>query len=184
MWNFLRNLIQREMNDDELKFYDQAIQHIKIRTNELIQMIDQSINERKIHMFLSSSLYLDDEDISIDEKIKALIKLRSKMLKMMECDKVRVRVAKSGHPICWVYHIFKKFKNLKFLKDYIMYGFSVPYYFSKPVLIAHYTFKENYHSFKTTFVHELTHSLMGTKDLNADNYMDAINDAWTLCFLF
>jgi hypothetical protein len=65
-----------------------------------------------------------------------------------------------------------------------MYGFSVPFYLSKPVLIAHYSFKEDYDSFKLIFVHELTHSLMGTKDLNATNYNDAINDAWTLCFLF
>ena len=183
MWNFLRNLFQRDMNENELEFYNQAIQHIKNRTNELIKMIDQSINEREIHMYLSSSLYLDDEDVSIDEKIKALIKLRSKMLKMLECDKIRTRVAKAWHPMCWSYYLFKRF-NLKFFENYTMYGFSVTFYPSKPVLIAHYTFKEDYNSFKFIFVHELTHSLMGTKDLNATNYKDAINDAWTLCFIF
>lgn len=51
-------------------------------------------------------------------------------------------------------------------------------------MLAYYTFEEGEREVKDILAHELTHSLMNTKDLNADNSKDALNDAWTICFLY
>jgi Zn-dependent metalloprotease len=51
-------------------------------------------------------------------------------------------------------------------------------------MMAHYTFDQGLTEVKDILAHELTHSLMKTKDLNAKNSEDAINDAWTICFLY
>ena len=51
-------------------------------------------------------------------------------------------------------------------------------------MLAHYVFEKSETEVKDILAHELTHSLMNTKDLNADNSKDALNDAWTICFLY
>lgn len=64
-------------------------------------------------------------------------------------------------------------------------GFCVPFYPSRPLMLAYYLFDdENKYELKNIIAHELTHSLMHTKDLNAETAENAINDAWTLCYLF
>lgn len=107
---------------------------------------------------------------------------------MESCDKVLIKVSNPLHPMCWCYHLSNFFKtNYKlkeFFEKYIMYGFCVPFYPSRPIMISHYVFEQGEYELKSILAHELTHSLMFTKDLNADNSSDAINDAWTLCFLF
>lgn len=180
----MRNLFQRDMNDDELQLYCNAIDYIKNKNDEIIQLIDKSIESRNIDSSLEFRFYLNESDLLIDEKINYLIKLRSKLIKMKDCDIVRIRVAKPWHPMCWSYHLSKLFPKIEFLKNYIMHGFCVPFYQSKPIMLAHYVFEKGYNEVKDILAHELTHSLMDTKDLNATNYKDAINDAWTICFLY
>jgi hypothetical protein len=180
----MRNFFQRDMNDKELQIYCNIIDQIKNRNNELIKLIDDSINNRKIDMVLDIKFYLNESNLSIDEKIHYLIKLRLLLLKMNECDMVRIRVAKPWHPMCWSFYLNKKFPKYKPFKDYIMFGFCVPFLPNKPIMMAHYTFNEDYQSIKEILAHELTHSLMNTKDLHAKSYKDAIKDAWTMCFLY
>lgn len=180
----MRELFQRDMNDKELQIYCNVIDFIKNRNDELIKMIDDSINNRKINLFFEIKFYLNETNLSIDEKINYLIKLRSKILKMQNCDVIRIRVSKPWHPMCWCYWLSKKFTKNKFFKNNIMYGFSVPFYSSKPIMISHYTFENDFNFVKEILAHEFTHSLMGSKDLNATNYKDALNDAWTLCYLY
>ena len=51
-------------------------------------------------------------------------------------------------------------------------------------MLAYYVFEKGETEVKDILAHELTHSLMNTKDLNANNSRDALNDAWTICFLY
>jgi hypothetical protein len=172
------------MNEEELILYNKSIKLIKENTQYIIDRIDKSINERIIDIDLDFKLYMNEYDMSIDDKIKILIKLRSKVIKMLECDKVKVRVATKWHPMCWAFNLLKKYPEKEFLNNFIVHGFCVPFYPSRPIMMAHYEFVEEACMFRTTLAHELTHSLMHTKDLEAKTPEDAINDAWTLCFMF
>lgn len=108
---------------------------------------------------------------------------------MNDCWTVRIKVANPLHPMCWCYHLskyFEKKNNLKlkeFFESKIMFGFCVPYYSDKPIMLAHYSLQNEY-TLHEILAHELTHSLMNSKDYNANEYKKAIDDAWTLCFLF
>jgi hypothetical protein len=108
---------------------------------------------------------------------------------MENCWFVKIKVATPLHPMCWCYHLanyFKKKNNLKlkeFFESKIMYGFCVPFYPKKPIMLAYYVLDDEY-TLHEILAHELTHSLMNSKDYNATSFDKAIDDAWTLCFLF
>lgn len=183
----MNSLFQREMTDTELEMYNKAILYIKERTEYLMNEIDKNIKSYNKFNIFEYKFYLNDSKLSTAEKKKYLKTLKEKLLVMSECDKIKVKVSKAAHPMCWCYHInnwikIESIKNWCF--DRIMYGFSVPFYPSKPIMLAHYVFEAGYTEVKDILAHELTHSLMGTKDLNATNHNDAINDAWTIGLLY
>lgn len=186
----MKRLFQHEMTVKESELYVDSIQKIKSNTAALIKELDNLISNYTSSNRFEVSFFLDKADISIDEKIEYLKALRDKISKMTDCHKVKIKVATPLHPMCWCYHLskyFEKKNNLKlkeFFESYIMHGFCVPYYPSKPIMIAHYVFEQGLWELHQILAHELTHSLMGTKDLNASTYDKAIDDAWTLCFLF
>jgi hypothetical protein len=186
----MKQLFQRELTSDEFLIYNKVIHSLKETTSILIKELDNLINDYKQNNRFESSFYLDKTNLSIDEKIEYLKCLKEKISKMMECQSIRIKVANPLHPMCWCYYLtkyFEKKNNLKlknFFESKIMHGFCVPYYPSKPIMIANYVFKHGECELHQILAHELTHSLMNAKDYNASTYDKAINDAWTLCFLF
>lgn len=177
----MKSLFQKEMNEEQYSLYEKAIQHIKQVNLNLLEEINELINDYKSNRF---EITFHLENLSKEEKINYLIKLREKLILMNDCDKVKIKVAQPLHPMCWAYHLSKIFPKNEIFKNFIMYGFCVPFYPTKPIMIAHYVFENGFNEVKDILAHELTHSLMNTKDLNAENNKDAINDAWTLCFLY
>ena len=66
---------------------------------------------------LEKQARIDVQFEDINKKIDYLKKLREKLLKMNDCDKVLVKVASPFHPMCWAYHLSKLFpKNEKIKK--------------------------------------------------------------------
>lgn len=178
----MRNIFQRTFTSDELTMYQNVISQIKQTNKELINELEKLIAEYNDFNRFEFSFYLTK--LSKEEKIEYFKQLKEKLEGMNNCDKVRVRIAKAIHPMCWCYYLSKYFKSLKFLEKFIMYGFCVPFLPGKPIMLAQYVFKDGEYELKNILAHELTHSLMNTKDLNAISAEDAINDAWTLCFLY
>lgn len=177
----------KDLDEKQQTMVNQILDYIKATTENLCNELDE--------IFLESSdrfpslnpfeikFYLDISNLKKEEKIEYLKNLKKKLVNMLNCSSVRIKVASKFHPMCWCYYLSKFFKS-KVLDNYIMYGFCVPFYPGKPVLLAPYVFDQGLNEVKDILVHELTHSLMNSKDLNANNYKDAINDAWTLCFLY
>lgn len=185
----MKRLFQREFTQDEFIIYNKVIKTISENARNLVKELDGIIENYTPRNRFEISFYLDQSGLSDDEKVEYLKELKEKISKMIECWSIRVKVANPIHPMCWCYHLanyFKKKNNdslFKFFESKIMFGFSVPYYPDKPIMLAHYTL-ESEHRLHEILAHELTHSLMGTKDYNATTHDKAINDAWTLCFLF
>lgn len=168
----------RDFTAQELEMYKEAIEYIKNHNSELISQLDLLIYKYKSNIF-EVKFYLEHEK-DVSKKIQYFKQLLIKLIPMNDCDKVKVRVAQPWHPMCWAYYLSKKFK---WVEQFIMYGFCVPFLPGKPILLAPYVFN-NVKEVKDILAHELTHSLMNTKDLNATNSKDALNDAWTICFLY
>ena len=178
----MNRLFQFKLHDKYLKLYNEAITDIKASTNELLIELDNLIsNYNKNNKFEHTFFLYEKSDV---EKIEYLKKLRDKIILMNDCDKIKVKVATAFHPMCWAYLLLKKYPTHEWIKNYIMYGFCVPFYIHRPIMLAYYMFDLEYCEFRMLLAHELTHALMHTKDLNAENADDAINDAWTLCYLF
>lgn len=176
-------LFVREMNEREQEIYELAISYISLRTSELLDELDnvtEYFNEKKeIDYKMCSDFYFLfhlDEIKSEEEKFTYLIKIANKLQKMKACGTVKVKVATPLHPICWLGYFIKSLKGF--------FGFCVPFYPNKPILLNHTVFDMEQREFNLILSHELTHSLMNTKDLLAENSKDAINDAWTWCNLF
>ena len=177
----MKRLFQYDIKDENFKIYQDVINRIKLRTETLVDEIDSLIINYTENNIFETRFFLN-ELTDVNEKINYLKKLREKILKMNDCDKVTVKIATPLHPMCWAYYLSKKWP--KKFKNYIMYGFCVPFYPSRPIMLAHYVFEKGIVEVFQILVHELTHSLMNAKDLNATNYKDAINDAWTICFMY
>ena len=183
----MKSLFQREMNESELVIYKKAISHIKEKTENLMDEIDENLKTYNKFNNFDCKFYLSDDSLSIKEKKEYLKQLKEKLLLMGDCDKVKVKVATALHPMCWCYLLNKHLPESSFKEwcfNYIMYGFCVPFKRNKPIMMAYYVFEEGEQEVKDILSHELTHSLMNTKDLNAENHIDALNDAWTIGLLY
>jgi hypothetical protein len=180
----MKRFFQREMNEAELIKYNDALKNILSNTKYLLEQLDSIIeNYTEVNPF-TFPFYLQESGMTKDEKVEYFKKLREKIKKMEDAGTVRIKVATYLHPMSWFYYLNKLFPKNSFFKNRICYGFCSPYSFDRPIMLAEYTFGLDVFDFKNILAHELTHSLMHTKDLNANNSEDALNDAWTLCFLF
>lgn len=137
----MNSIFKRDMNDQELKMYNEVIDYIKNTTIELVKDLNKLIDDYTPSNEYTFRFFLDEADLSKEEKIEYLKELKEKLYRMMDCDKVRIKVATPFHPMCWCYHLFKIFPNCSFFKNYIMYGFCVPYLPKKPIMLAHYSFE-------------------------------------------
>lgn len=186
-------IFKRSMNEKETILYNSSISFIKFRTKELINEIDFLISNRdKINFPNSFNIkFFFDQMKNDEERIEYLKQLKEKLLLMNDCDKVRVKVGTFLHPMCWMYElglILEETKNFKkigtILKKFEMHGFCVPFKIGKPIMITYRVFKRGENELNQILSHELTHSLMNTKDIIATDYKRAINDAWTICMLY
>ena len=118
--NIMKNLFQHEMSGDELKIYNDAINLIKNRNKDLINQLDNLISNYKKHNEFEIRFYLDKES-DTNKKIEYFKKLREKLLKMNDCDQVKVKVASPFHPMCWAFHLSKMFPKNQSFKNFIMY---------------------------------------------------------------
>jgi hypothetical protein len=183
----MKRLFKRDMNERELNMYNQVIKEIKKTNQDLIKKIDDNIACYQTN-YLETIFFLGN--MTLDQKIEYFKKLKMRLVLMEDCDKIKVKVANPLHPMCWAYHLtnfFSKRKDEKkkqFFNNLTMYGFCVPFYIHRPIMIAHYVFEKGRQELKEILVHELTHSLMYTKDILAENSDDAINDAWTIYQLY
>lgn len=178
----MKTLFQTELSGKNLEIYNNVIKSIKHTNQELIQELDQLILNYSILNRFEMLFYLDEKPV--DEKIAYFAELREKLLKMNDCDKVKVKVATKWHPMCWAHNLLKFFPNNKFLENIRMFGFCVPFYPGRPIMLSQYVFDAGEAEVLDILAHELTHSLMYTRDLNADNAVDALDDAWTICLLY
>jgi hypothetical protein len=116
----MKRIFQHELNGNEIALYNKAISIIKENNKNLIDRLDNLIIDYKEHNEFETRFYLDNEK-DINKKIDYLKKLREKLLKMNDCDKVLVKVASPFHPMCWAYHLSKLFPKNEKIKNYIMY---------------------------------------------------------------
>jgi len=186
-------IFKRSMNKQETILYNSSISFIKFRTKELVEEIDFLIsNPSKINFVNSfNAKFFFDQMKNDEERIEYLKQLKDKLLLMNECEKVKVKVGTFLHPMCWLYELgllleqtenFKKIGTA--LKQFEMHGFCVPFKIGKPIMITFRVFQRGEEELNQILSHELTHSLMNTKDINATDYKKAINDAWTICMLY
>ena len=120
MWlNIWKKFFNMNWRGIELELYNEAIESIKNTNKKLINELDKLINDYKNNNLFEIKFFLDKENDK-NVKIEYLKKLREKLIKMDDCDKVKIRVATKYHPMCWAYHLSKKFPKNELLKNFIM----------------------------------------------------------------